>query len=171
MKKKAEIRKKMKVSLGSFNSVEKARQTAQIMAQFQSSDMYKQAKIIGVFLPMSFEFDITKIFEDQTKCFVIPKTLADRQMIFTDYTPDSLMMTDFGVKESISTVSVTPDLIVVPGLAWNLEGYRVGFGGGYYDRYLANFQGDTVSLVYDFQMISEFQPETFDVPISRIFRV
>ena len=103
--------------------------------------------------------------------FVIPKTLVDHQMIFTDYDPDNLMTTAFGVKESVSTVSVTPDLIVVPGLAWNLEGYRVGFGGGYYDRYLANFQGETVSLVYDFQMTSEFQPENFDVPISKIFKV
>ena len=171
MKKKAEIRKKMKVSLGCFDSVEKARQTAEIITQFQLSDVYKQAKIIGVFLPMPFEFDITKIFEDETKRFVIPKTLADHQMIFTDYEPDNLMMTAFGVKESMSTVSVTPDLIVVPGLAWNLEGYRVGFGGGYYDRYLANFRGKTVSLVYDFQMTSELQPEKFDVPISKIFKV
>ncbi len=171
MKKKAEIRKKMKVSLGSFDSVEKARQTAEIAAKFQLSDVYNQAKIIGVFLPMSFEFDITQIFEDETKHFVIPKTLVDHQMIFTDYDPDNLMTTAFGVKESVSTVSVTPDLIVVPGLAWNLEGYRVGFGGGYYDRYLANFQGETVSLVYDFQMTSEFQPENFDVPISKIFKV
>lgn len=171
MKKKAEIRKKMKLSLGTFDSAEKMRQTAKIMQQFQRSDDYKAAKIIGVFMPMPIEFDITIIFEDQTKRFVIPKILSNRQMIFTDYDPDNLMLTPFGVQEVDTTVSVKPDLIVVPGLAWNPQGYRVGFGGGYYDRYLADFQGVTVSLVYDFQLITNFQPETFDIPISKIFKV
>lgn len=171
MKKKAEIRKKMKVSLGTFDSVEKARQTAIIVEKFQSSDVYKTAKIIGVFMPMPFEFDITKLFGDQTKHFVIPKTLPNRQMIFTDYDPDNLIMTPFGVQEANTTVSVKPDLIVVPGLAWNMQGYRVGFGGGYYDRYLSDFNGVTVSLVYDFQIMASFQPEKFDIPILKIFKV
>lgn len=171
MKKKAEIRKKMEVFLKNFNLAEKHAQTTTIMAQFFASDSYKKAKVIAVFLPMAFEFDMTQILTDKTKRIVIPKTLPDYQMIFTDYEPDKLVMTSFGVKESRDGFSVTPDLIIVPGLAWSNAGYRIGFGGGYYDRYLANFKGDTVSFVYDFQIIADFQPEPFDIAISRLFKV
>src|SRR5574337_1217566 len=171
MKKKAKIRKKMKVFLKNFNLAEKHDQTTRIVDKFLASEQYKQAEVIAVFLPMSFEFDMTRILSDQTKRLVIPKTLAHYQMIFTDYDPDNLIMTAFGVQESRDTLSITPDLIIVPGLAWSNAGYRIGFGGGYYDRYLANFKGDTVSLVYDFQIVPDFQPEPFDIAISRLFKV
>ena len=171
MKKKAEIRKKMKFFLKNFNLAEKHVQTSTIMAQFFASEQYQQAEVIAVFLPMAFEFDMTRILTDKTKRIVIPKTLANYQMIFTDYEPDNLIMTAFGVQESRDAVSVTPDLIIVPGLAWSNEGYRIGFGGGYYDRYLVNFKGDTVSFVYDFQIVPDFQPEPFDIAISRLFKV
>ncbi|MCJ1970751.1 5-formyltetrahydrofolate cyclo-ligase [Pseudolactococcus carnosus] len=171
MKKKAEIRKKMKFLLRNFNLAEKQAQTRKIFDQFFASDSYKTAKVIAVFLPMAFEFDMTSILTDKSKRIVIPKTLPNYQMIFTDYEPDKLVMTAFGVKESRDAISVTPDLIIVPGLAWSNAGYRIGFGGGYYDRYLANFKGDTVSLVYDFQIVPDFQPEPFDIAISRLFKV
>ena len=45
------------------------------------------------------------------------------------------------------------DLIVVPGIAFDGEGYRIGFGKGYYDRTLANFRGWKVGLAYDFQIL------------------
>lgn len=171
MKKKAEIRKKMKVFLKNFNLAEKQAQTRLIIDKFFASEQYKEAEVIAVFLPMAFEFDMARILSDQTKRLVIPKTLPNYQMIFTDYDPDNLMMTPFGVQESRDMLSITPDLIIVPGLAWSDEGYRIGFGGGYYDRYLANFKGGTVSFVYDFQIIPDFQPDSFDIAISSLFKV
>lgn len=53
------------------------------------------------------------------------------------------------------------------GLAFNNEGYRIGFGAGYYDQYLADFQGDTVSTIYSFQKFT-FEPSFFDIPVKEV---
>ncbi|GHU37075.1 5-formyltetrahydrofolate cyclo-ligase [Bacilli bacterium] len=171
MKKKAEIRKKMKLALKTFDSSDKQRQTQAIMTQFLASDLYQQAQTIAAFMPMSFEFDMTGLLADTTKRLVIPKTLPQRQMIFTDYDENALFLTPFGVRESKSDIAVVPDLIIVPGLAWTADGYRIGYGGGYYDRYLADFTGQTVSFVYDFQMLPTIERNKFDIPVRHIFKV
>jgi 5-formyltetrahydrofolate cyclo-ligase len=141
------------------------------MAQFLASDIYQEATIIALFMPMPFEFDMTRLLSDTSKRIVIPKTLPQSKMIFTDYDKDTLFLTPFGVRESKSDIPVIPDLIIVPGLAWTEDGYRVGYGGGYCDRYLADFTGETASFVYDFQIISTIERNKFDIPVRHIFKV
>ena len=141
------------------------------MAQFLASDIYQEATIIALFMPMPFEFDMTRLLSDTSKRIVIPKTLPQSKMIFTDYDKDTLFLTPFCVRESKSDIPVIPDLIIVPGLAWTEDGYRVGYGGGYYDRYLADFTGETASFVYDFQIISTIERNKFDIPVRHIFKV
>ncbi len=171
MKKKAEIRKKMKLALKTFDFSDKQQQTQAIIDQFLASPMYQDAQTIGLFMPMPFEFDMTRLLMDTTKRIVIPKTLPQRQMIFTAYDEAALFLTPFGVRESKSDLAIIPDLIIVPGLAWTADGYRVGYGGGYYDRYLADFKGQTASFVYDFQLLPTIEKNKFDIPVDHIFKV
>ena len=171
MKKKAEIRKKMKLALKTFDFSDRQQQTKIIIDQFLASDVYQRAQTIAVFMPMAFEFDMTRLLADTSKRIVIPKTLPQRKMIFTDYDEEMLFLTPFGVRESKSVLAVIPDLIIVPGLAWTADGYRVGYGGGYYDRYLADFTGQTVSFVYDFQLLPTIERNKFDIPVEHIFKV
>ena len=61
------------------------------------------------------------------------------------------------------------DLIIVPGVAFSEAGYRIGFGGGYYDRYLAGYRGRTVSLALEVQLAGELPAESHDVPVGTLF--
>ena len=91
-------------------------------------------------------------------------------MVLMDYDPNDLELTAFGLWEPRSERVVEQthiDLIHVPGVAFNKKGYRIGYGGGYYDRYLAEFQGKTVSTIYPCQL-TDFQPDNYDIPVQEV---
>jgi 5-formyltetrahydrofolate cyclo-ligase len=173
MKNKVSVRENMINRLKSFDSDEKMRQTKEVIAQLTSSVSWLTADKVGLFYPMAFEFRLTGLFRSEKKIF-LPKCLPKRQMIFLPYErKDKLVKSSWGLMEPAGGPDEQEkalDLIIVPGLAWNDAGYRIGFGGGYYDRFLADFKGKTISLSYDFQR-ADFTPEPFDIPIGEVLRV
>ena len=62
----------------------------------------------------------------------------------------------------------TLDIIVVPGLAFDRRGYRIGYGGGFYDRFLSGAHTSTVSLAlaFEFQLLDEIPRESHDIPVD-----
>jgi 5-formyltetrahydrofolate cyclo-ligase len=62
------------------------------------------------------------------------------------------------------------DIFLVPGIVWDPFGYRIGFGGGYFDRLLARARADAlkVGVAYDWQVIDRLEPDAWDVPVDRI---
>lgn len=60
------------------------------------------------------------------------------------------------------------DVIIVPGVVFNEIGYRVGFGGGYYDRYLSAFSGEKLSIAFDEQIADAIPTEAHDIPVNII---
>lgn len=60
------------------------------------------------------------------------------------------------------------DVILVPVLAFDHSGYRLGYGGGYYDRFLVDAAAHTIGLAYQFQRVSSVYPEPHDQPLLRI---
>ena len=134
---------------------------------------YQHAKIIATYLPLPHEFN-TILFIKQAqadgKRILIPKTYRNGRMVFMDYNPNDLELTAFGLWEPRSERVVEQthiDLIHVPGVSFNKKGYRIGYGGGYYDRYLADFKGMTVSTIYPYQLV-DFQPDNYDIPVQEV---
>lgn len=87
----------------------------------------------------------------QGKRVCMPRTLPGHGMQARTYRPgDPYDITSFGVKEPTQQAPLMPkgeiQFALVPGLAFDRRGRRLGFGGGYYDRWLAEFQGDTAAL-------------------------
>ena len=105
---------------------------------------------------------------------LVPRTLPKRQMEFVQIDEDTeFEETGFGVLEPLAGMVLQPqeiDLIVVPGVAFTADGKRLGFGGGYYDRYLANYPGRTVSLALTTQLAdaAEWPGEDHDVRIGQV---
>ena len=103
------------------------------------------------------------------KKVVVPKTFPGRKMEFFEIVPESeYELTSFGVLEpKDETKSVSRDkinLIVVPGVAFTLKGQRLGYGGGFYDRYLSKHTRHfTAALAFEFQMMEEVPTEPTDL--------
>jgi 5-formyltetrahydrofolate cyclo-ligase len=79
----------------------------------------------------------------------------------------------FGLYEPIEAetdevMSGEIDLLIVPGLAFTKDGYRLGFGGGYYDRFLTQYHGRTISLAFDLQIVACLPIEPHDLPVAKI---
>lgn len=60
------------------------------------------------------------------------------------------------------------DVIIVPGVVFDESGYRIGYGGGFYDRYLTNYDGELIVLAFDEQVISNVPTEIHDLPVNQV---
>lgn len=77
----------------------------------------------------------------------------------------------YGIPEPIPKADIYPGgggLCVVPGLAFTAAGYRLGYGGGYYDRFLSDFDGMAVGYCFNEQLTSRIPCDPWDVPLSGI---
>ena len=170
---KADLRKTIVRKMKEQELIVKQQRDALLTQYLLKSSVYQHAKTIATYLSLPHEFD-TGLFIRQAqadgKRIVIPKTYPHGCMIFVDYNPNDLELTAFGIWEPRSGQVVEKthiDLIHVPGVAFNKGGYRIGYGGGYYDRYLADFKGMTVSTIYPCQL-ADFQPDNYDIPIQEV---
>ena len=170
MKKK--LRKQIIEDLKTINLDDKVIQEASILNQLSLENSYINAKTIGIYLPFPFEFDTMKVIEialKNNKNIVIPKVFANRELKFFKYDKKNLQLSDFGILEPTSEMDEIRaiDLLIVPGVVFNQDGYRIGYGGGYYDSYLTNFKGETISLVFN-QQIQDFIPEKHDIAVKQL---
>ncbi|PTO36647.1 5-formyltetrahydrofolate cyclo-ligase [Enterococcus mundtii] len=146
-----------------------------IYKQLFATEYWKQAKVIGLTLSNEFEIDTRPLIEQASttgKIVVIPKTLPKRQMAFYEFSENTVLKrSSFGVLEPVSAhlyESQMIDLLIVPGIIFHPDGYRIGFGGGYYDRYLEEYPHQTCSLTFKEMIHNDWEPEVFDKKIQHL---
>lgn len=154
----------------------KIQKEAQIHEQLFASKWWQEAAVIGVVQATSLELNTEKIKERaflEGKMVVQPKTLPKRQLGFYPVTKEStFVISAFGVEEPIGKEQILKkdiDLLIVPGVVFRSDGYRIGFGGGYYDRFLSDFEGKTCSLVFREQLNDNWIVDSFDIAVRKIF--
>lgn len=147
-----------------------------------ASELYDQpawigAKVIALTLSQSFEIDTAPLIlhaRHEGRTVVVPRTLPHRQMEFVELKENTTFEeTSFGVLEPQDGRVYGPDeidLMVVPGVAFTEDGQRLGFGGGYYDRYLSKYQGKTISLALPTQLAGsgEWSAEDHDQVVGQV---
>lgn len=135
------------------------------------------AKTIATTLSQSFEIDTAPIIlhaRHKGQQVVVPRTLPNRQMEFVELNENTNFdETSFGILEPHDGKVYSPDeidLMIVPGVAFTLSGKRIGFGGGYYDRYLQNYHGQTLSMALTTQLADEgeWEAEDFDQRVGKV---
>lgn len=171
-------RKLMISIMKDMNHSEHAGKSAAILERLFACEEYASAKTIGVTLSRFPEVDTYPLIEsawNSGKRVAVPKcNPGTREMDFRIITSfDDLETVYMDLKEPVvgKTVSVDKgqiDLQIVPGVVFSDEGFRIGFGGGYYDRYLAHYRGDKVSLAFEEQTSHEVPIEEHDVPVNKI---
>lgn len=60
------------------------------------------------------------------------------------------------------------DVIIAPGIVFDRSGYRIGYGGGYYDRYLAQFDRTVIAMAFDMQIVEKVPTDAYDLPVGKI---
>lgn len=171
---KAELRKQVLQEMKAIPRQQKQAMDQVLTEYFLHHPFYQEAKTIATYLSFPHEFQTQELIEQALKDgkkVLIPKTYPKGRMDFVVYDPQQLVKTSFGLLEPQGDLEVVDasqiDLIHVPGLAFTMEGYRIGYGGGYYDRYLKHFPGHTLSTVYPCQ-IQDFIPENHDIPVQEV---
>lgn len=164
--------------LKDFSEEEKQKVTHKLTENLLSSSLWEQAKIIGITMAQGFEWDTKLIIEaawNQNKIAAVPKCIPrERKLTFYQLkTYDQLEVVYYNLLEPKPEVSVRVDktsieLLVVPGLCFDKKGFRIGFGGGYYDRFLADYPNETVSLIHTSQLVDEVPAKSFDIPVNHL---
>lgn len=147
--------------------------SARLGELFAASELYKQAKTIYGYLPYNQEVRTIPMLERallEGKRVAVPKVYGD-DMKFIYITDMSRIEAGYaGIPEPVDDEPVADDttaLVLMPGLAFDSQGHRIGYGGGFYDRYLAQEPNHpTLALCYDFQMLPYLETEEFDIPVD-----
>lgn len=173
---KKEIRTNMIQRLKTYSKKSKQAEENEVIDRLLKMEIWKKAETVAIVKSQPFEFSTEQIIEEgwkQGKTILLPRTLPGYVLEFVPYYEGMVLeKSSFGILEPSSSLHAEKkqdiDLILVPGLAFSKEGYRVGFGGGYYDRYLQNYTGTTAALVFNQQLIDLKELNSFDIPIDYV---
>lgn len=177
-KTKSELRKELRekrhfLATNQYSNVAGEAMVNRIIAR----DEFIKAKTVIMFYPVGDEANILSLFEISRrleKKVAFPCSLDNGRMIFK-YASDlsQLSLGAFNIPEPQGT-ALEPDafastsLCIVPALAIDHNGHRIGYGGGYYDRFLAQYKGASIGITYDDLIIESIIPEDFDIPVDLI---
>ena len=133
-------------------------------------------KIIGGYYPYNYELDITNILKKlEKKNFIIslPKIKKNNQMNFYEWSSNEpLSINSYGIPEPISEKKVYPDILLVPLVAFDNKLNRLGYGGGFYDRYLSRIKSIkkiiTIGMSFSFQKIKKLPINKYDMKLDYV---
>ena len=140
---------------------------------FRKHPMYQNAKTIYGYLPYNQEVRTTPMLEQALrdgKRVAVPKVFGDEMKFLYLEDLSQVELGYCGIPEPVDDGPEAQDptaLVLMPGLAFDAQGHRIGYGGGFYDKFLTKEPTHpTLALCYDFQMVDCLETEEFDVPVD-----
>lgn len=132
-------------------------------------DIFADATDICLYMPIHNEVDVTLLMEPakkQGKCIWLPRVTKDKMEFYFYDESVPLVMGKYNIREPQSDKRLHPDehtLVIMPGAVFAPDGSRIGYGGGYYDRYLQLYPVcRTIAVCYHFQVLPEIPVESHD---------
>lgn len=132
-----------------------------------------QHPVVGVYWPIRGEPDLTGFYQqwiDLGWTIGLPRTPSQPAALsFLRYEPGVPMLSDsFGIATPAQASVVTPDRIIAPCVGYSAGCYRLGYGGGYYDRTLTGVAGMAIGVAYHETRVDAFEPQAHDQPLDAI---
>lgn len=149
--------------------------SARLGQLFAQCEPYRKAKTVYFYLPYNQEVRTVPMLEralSEGKRVAVPKVYGDEMKFIYIDDLSGIEKGSFGIPEPVADGPVADDptaLVLMPGLAFDRQGHRIGYGGGFYDKFLsAEPDHPTVALCYDFQMVEHLETEEFDIPVDLV---
>ncbi|ANA40737.1 MULTISPECIES: 5-formyltetrahydrofolate cyclo-ligase [Geobacter] len=174
---KRALRQSMLALRRSLAPAEARRASEAIQRSFADSDGFRKSRVVALYAPIRGEVDtgdVLRLALDQGKTVLLPVVCGDELRFIEVTDPAGLRPGSYAIPEPCLTgTAVAPDradIIVVPGVAFDLAGRRIGYGKGFYDRALHHLEGTgrLVGFCYDFQLVDEIRGEPHDVALDLI---
>ncbi|MGA2801118.1 MAG: 5-formyltetrahydrofolate cyclo-ligase [Verrucomicrobiota bacterium] len=175
---KAVLRKQMRGILQKISPAAREAASAQVRALLKEQSIWKNAASVLFFAPMSNEVDVWPLLEEALntgKTAALPRfDSADQSYVAcrVQNLRSEIVTGEFGIREPAAKCAEIPlskfDLVLVPGVAFDLRGYRLGRGRGFYDRLLAEVRGAKCGVAFDKQIASDVPAGMLDVQVNFI---
>lgn len=172
---KQELRRAIRERKRAMTEEEIVERSNALAEKFYNSPAYQAASTIYGYLPYNQEVRTIPMLQralDEGKRVAVPKVYG-KEMRFI-YLEDLTQVSKgyAGIPEPIADAPVAEDqraLVLMPGLAFDPQGHRIGYGGGFYDRFLAQEpHHPTLALCYEFQVQAHLDTEEFDIPVDTV---
>ena len=149
--------------------------SAALTEKFCATEQYRCAQTVYGYLPYNQEVRTIPLLERALadgKKVAVPKVYGDEMRFIYMTDLSAVENSDMGIPEPVADGPIGDDvnaLVLMPGLAFTESGDRMGYGGGYYDKFLeAEPEHPTVALCYDFQMVESLPTQDHDIPVDLV---
>lgn len=139
-----------------------------IVKAIKKLDVFKRAESVMIYMPIKGEVDVRGLLSEK-KIFLTPVT--DGEDMYAAHLSDQLIEGNFSVPEPKDKKPFDKDKIdavIVPGIVFGKDFNRIGFGKGYYDKFLRDIKAVKIGVCYSFQTVDSIEAETHDVKLDYI---
>ena len=172
---KKELRAQIRAKKRAMTQAQIISRSEKLAALFRAHPLYQAAKSIYGYLPYNQEVRTVPMLRQAQldgKRVAVPKVYGDTMKFLWLDDLDAVAPGAYNIPEPIADGPEADDetaLILMPGLAFDPEGHRCGYGGGFYDKFLAAHPAHpTLALCYDFQMFDHLDTDDYDVPVDAV---
>ncbi len=172
---KVELRKKLKEKISKFSSLNLKKKSLTLNKMIINSIEFQHANTVFCYISFDNEIDtfyILKYCLKHNKVLSVPVIKDNKMFPAVISNLENFKKNKYGILEpkDYKIINIKKiDLVIVPALGYNPLGYRIGYGGGYYDCFLKNFNGVSFGMVLKSFLIKNIIPEKHDLPVKKIF--
>jgi len=156
--------------------------SAAVLDRLRATEGWAKAATVLTYMPVKGEVDATPLLEElwaRGARVLLPRCRPDEPGVMdvacascmTDLTPGMYGIPEPNPAICAAVLNASPDLILVPGVGFDREGYRLGFGAGFYDRFLSGGEAPRAALyglAYGFQVVDALPRDPWDVPVHAV---